>query len=260
MGKLSNSLVAEMRDRYRAGGVTYDELANEHRVTKQAIASALRGRTYTHLESAPIADVQLERCLECGQYKREAFEHVCRRVTHCKHGHLFDRANTYLDKDGWKHCKRCHRESGHNPLRRARVANLPAELIDRNRVLEAAHGICGICKTPVDPAKWHLDHIVPVSKGGSHTYDNVQPAHPACNLSKKDLGMAELSAKNRDISIVEICQIVWAAGQRQPRLNIAKEFQLGKGRLARLLARTRQVFTETDGDIAAATMEICGTH
>jgi 5-methylcytosine-specific restriction endonuclease McrA len=29
-----------------------------------------------------------------------------------------------------------------------------------------------------------MDHIVPISKGGTHTLDNVQMAHRFCNLSK----------------------------------------------------------------------------
>jgi 5-methylcytosine-specific restriction endonuclease McrA len=36
----------------------------------------------------------------------------------------------------------------------------------------------------VDPANWHLDHVVPLSRGGEHSYANVQVAHPFCNLSK----------------------------------------------------------------------------
>lgn len=31
-----------------------------------------------------------------------------------------------------------------------------------------------------------LDHIIPISKGGSHTWDNVQLAHMACNAGKCD--------------------------------------------------------------------------
>ena len=31
-----------------------------------------------------------------------------------------------------------------------------------------------------------LDHIIPLSKGGSHTWDNVQLAHMGCNAGKCD--------------------------------------------------------------------------
>lgn len=31
---------------------------------------------------------------------------------------------------------------------------------------------------------FHVDHVVPLSKGGMHGYTNVQPAHPRCNMRK----------------------------------------------------------------------------
>jgi 5-methylcytosine-specific restriction endonuclease McrA len=51
-------------------------------------------------------------------------------------------------------------------------------------VLERDEGICHICGAVVDENKWHLDHIVPISKGGAHSYTNVATSHPKCNLEK----------------------------------------------------------------------------
>ena len=59
-----------------------------------------------------------------------------------------------------------------------------AEYIDRKIVFARDEGICGICEAPADPADFHVDHIVPLSRGGEHTYRNVQVAHPICNLRK----------------------------------------------------------------------------
>jgi 5-methylcytosine-specific restriction endonuclease McrA len=58
------------------------------------------------------------------------------------------------------------------------------ERIDRGQVFERDHGICHICKLAVDPKHWHMDHIVPLSKGGAHVMANVSVAHPRCNRSK----------------------------------------------------------------------------
>ena len=44
-------------------------------------------------------------------------------------------------------------------------------------------GKCGICRARI-VGKFHLDHIKPVSKGGSSTADNMQITHPRCNLRK----------------------------------------------------------------------------
>ena len=56
---------------------------------------------------------------------------------------------------------------------------------------------CGICGGMCDPNDhaWTeymgpmsptIDHIIPMSKGGGHTWDNVQVAHAICNSYKCD--------------------------------------------------------------------------
>lgn len=45
--------------------------------------------------------------------------------------------------------------------------------------------ICGICNTLIE-GKFHIDHRIPLIKGGSHTLDNLQLAHPICNMIKHD--------------------------------------------------------------------------
>ena len=57
-------------------------------------------------------------------------------------------------------------------------------------------GVCQICGRPTDwedIAGGHIgrayptvDHIVPLSKGGAHTWENVQLAHMSCNAGKCD--------------------------------------------------------------------------
>ena len=70
--------------------------------------------------------------------------------------------------------------------RRARKADAFIEAIDRQIVFARDQGACGICRIEVEPANWHLDHVIPLSKGGLHSYDNVQVSHPSCNLRKSD--------------------------------------------------------------------------
>lgn len=70
--------------------------------------------------------------------------------------------------------------------RRARKMAVPNEPIDPQRVYFRDHGLCGICGLKVQADDWHLDHIIPLSKGGPHVYDNVQVSHPFCNMSKRD--------------------------------------------------------------------------
>lgn len=54
-------------------------------------------------------------------------------------------------------------------------------------------GVCGICMAPANPDDWHVDHIIPLSRGGQHTLNNVQVSHPRCNLSKYNKLLTEVA-------------------------------------------------------------------
>lgn len=47
----------------------------------------------------------------------------------------------------------------------------------------AQKGRCAYCKVKVGK-KYHVDHIVPISKGGTNGRDNLQICCPTCNLRK----------------------------------------------------------------------------
>lgn len=61
-------------------------------------------------------------------------------------------------------------------------------------VLEMDDGICGICGEDVDPERFDIDHVIPLSKGGEHSYANVQVAHRSCNSRKAASMPGELVA------------------------------------------------------------------
>ena len=67
---------------------------------------------------------------------------------------------------------------------RARKRKAYVEDVDPAHVWERDEGVCGICQQPADRTDWHLDHVIPLSRGGAHSMANVQVSHPACNLSK----------------------------------------------------------------------------
>jgi 5-methylcytosine-specific restriction endonuclease McrA len=71
-------------------------------------------------------------------------------------------------------------------VRRARKRAVPHETISRHKVFDRDKGICHICKKPVALQKMHLDHLIPLSRGGPHTYANVRVAHAVCNLRKSN--------------------------------------------------------------------------
>ncbi len=51
-------------------------------------------------------------------------------------------------------------------------------------VYKADLGVCTICKAWVKPKHASMDHIIPLSKGGTHTWPNIQLVHLVCNLRK----------------------------------------------------------------------------
>ena len=68
--------------------------------------------------------------------------------------------------------------------RRSRLASVVVEHIDRRIVFARDGWLCGICKLPVAKADASIDHVIPIAKGGQHTYANCQTAHLKCNISK----------------------------------------------------------------------------
>lgn len=70
--------------------------------------------------------------------------------------------------------------------RRARFLDAFIEPVDPVEVRRRSEGKCGICTEPVSVKDQSLDHITPLSKGGTHEYANVQLAHRVCNSRKGD--------------------------------------------------------------------------
>lgn|SRR5215471_326756 len=64
--------------------------------------------------------------------------------------------------------------------------------VDYRLVLARADGICYICGKPVAKAKRSWDHMIPISRGGTHTTENVALVHKRCNRWKADRTPAEI--------------------------------------------------------------------
>lgn len=69
--------------------------------------------------------------------------------------------------------------------RRAMKSGSPGKLSRgiRKRLFDSQGGMCVYCGVALC-ASPHLDHIIPLVKGGAHTDDNVQLLCQSCNLSK----------------------------------------------------------------------------
>jgi len=83
-----------------------------------------------------------------------------------------------------------------NNARRAHKKGSKHEKYSIDEILTLYGNNCYICDLPIDLEKprkvgvfgWeeglHIDHVIPISKGGDDTIDNVRPTHGKCNISK----------------------------------------------------------------------------
>ena len=63
------------------------------------------------------------------------------------------------------------------------IAKLTEDVLKRIKGEETVN--CGICGRAISDAdEFQVDHIVPITKGGTHELENLQPAHENCNKRK----------------------------------------------------------------------------
>lgn len=101
---------------------------------------------------------------------------------------------------------RCREWRAENPekhlasvhARRARTLNAEGAHTakDVRRIREAQRNKCATCCADLDKTGCHVDHIVPLSKGGSNWPSNLQMLCPPCNLRKSAKDPQEWAQEN----------------------------------------------------------------
>jgi len=85
--------------------------------------------------------------------------------------------------------------------RRARIAGAAVEDLDIQEVFDYWGPMCAYCGSTDDLT---LDHIVPLSQGGSHSFDNLCVACRSCNASKGAKKLIEwmwCKARNHELAV-----------------------------------------------------------
>jgi len=126
----------------------------------------------------------MKRCVGCKNYYRDDFFY--KSVTtedglnrYCKDCCKVNRSLEAVRKRD-KRSKISFRQ-----LHRARGLRLAADdSITLVEVFRQSRGRCGICNEWVQPKQASIDHVFPLTLGGTHTWDNVQLTHLICNLRK----------------------------------------------------------------------------
>lgn len=84
--------------------------------------------------------------------------------------------------------------SAHEMKRHALKRGSEVESVDYEVILAEFGMVCHICGGQIASlAKLHMDHVVPLARGGTHTYGNIRPAHAYCNQRKSDKLMSEIT-------------------------------------------------------------------
>lgn len=68
--------------------------------------------------------------------------------------------------------------------RRALEFDAFEEDVNKRTLYDLYNGECGICGGDMKYQEMTIDHIIPLSKDGKHSYANCQPAHAVCNRRK----------------------------------------------------------------------------
>lgn len=77
--------------------------------------------------------------------------------------------------------------------RRKRARATTVEIVHYEKILAEFGMRCHICGGDIaSRADLHMDHVVPLARGGTHTYGNIRPSHVECNLRKGSKLMSEL--------------------------------------------------------------------
>jgi 5-methylcytosine-specific restriction endonuclease McrA len=71
--------------------------------------------------------------------------------------------------------------------RRANYKDIDVEIKNKlKQIYNSEKNICYWCGKPIAKNELAIDHIIPLSKGGSNTSENITPSHKSCNNSKNN--------------------------------------------------------------------------
>lgn len=169
-------------------------------------------------------EVRCTQCVKISQLRADLISLMNRRINKLKWEQELERRELQRQKDlitvceecgktfkanqlGMKYCSiRCSRRMSNRARDKYRVDRIIANgNIDKDitltKLIKRDKGLCHICNGKCDRKDYtktiegyfivgkdypSIDHIVPISKGGTHTWDNIKLAHHYCNTIKND--------------------------------------------------------------------------
>lgn len=119
-------------------------------------------------------------------------ELILRKTTEYAKSHPEVRHKCYLN---YKR-KNPHYHSVKSAQRRVKILSLPTdEFVDGIIVSVKAKKTfkCYYCQRRFSRSEMHIDHIIPIARGGSHTSDNICSSCKTCNLTKNQKTLDRLT-------------------------------------------------------------------
>lgn len=150
-----------------------------HTRIEQIKSLRTEGKTYPEIAQIVGCAISVV-CYHCGEGQKE--KHALRqRLNSKRYNHIMKRK-----KDNFM----CVKGDRKGPDKRARSSCSSKEF---QAHLEK-HPFCYLTGRPIDlmaPSTWHCDHIVPVSKGGDNSLDNLGLTCKEANLAKANLSLED---------------------------------------------------------------------
>ena len=122
--------------------------------------------------SLPDDDSELARLTGLGRKSWKKMRRVLAKYFEFKDGRVF---SPMLERWRWVERKQSRRPAIPSAIKAA--------------VFKRDGEVCVYCGQTAGP--FHLDHVVPWSRGGEHSVENLVVSCPSCNLSKKDKTLKE---------------------------------------------------------------------
>lgn len=124
-------------------------------------------------------------CEPCAQAMRQYFKDYRKRPETIEKNRIYNRTNRKV-------------RNGSRFRRYAKNYDMERDFFSVNTVLQTYGTDCHLCGYPIDlnaprlagrpgwELSLHIDHVVPMSKGGHDALENVRPAHGKCNVVKSN--------------------------------------------------------------------------
>lgn len=138
-------------------------------------------------------------CSECSRLKSKEWyaKNSIKQKEYFKEKYLENREYYLEQAKIWRYQNK-DKKREYNRARKALLKNLKTEEFTEKDILNTYGNDCHICNSPIDmnAPRWtasqgwemslHFDHVIPISKGGANSIENVRPSHAICNIKKSD--------------------------------------------------------------------------